>query len=99
MKHDEENDFCDVLLIEKMQDAVSQQESKQDDDHNKVDDIDINYCNASSVNTLLDEQQIDVSSMFLTYAPGEGKRPIFNEPLAEYLCFPLIFCGQKHPPN
>ena len=37
--------------------------------------------------------------MFLTYAPGEGKRPIFNEPLAEYLCFPSIFCGQKLPPN
>ena len=96
---DEENDFCDALQIEKMQDAVSQQESKQDDDHNNFDDIDINHCNAPSVNTLLDEQQIDVNSMFLTYAPGEGKRPIFNEPLAEYLCFPSIFCGQKCPPN
>ena len=96
---DEENDFCDVLQIEKMQDAVSQQERKQDDDHNNVDDIDINHCNAPSVNTLLDEQQIDVNSMFLTYVPDEGKRPTFNEPLAEYLCFPSIFCGQKRPPN
>ena len=34
---DEENDFCDALQIEKMQDAFSQQESKQDDDHNNVD--------------------------------------------------------------
>ena len=94
----EENDFCDTLQIEKMQDAVSQQESKQDD-HNNVDDIDIDHCNVPPVNTLLDEQQIDVNSMFLTYTPAEGKRPIFNEPLAEYLCFPSIFCGQKHPPN
>ena len=65
--------------------------------HNNFDYIVINQCNASSVNTLLDEQQIDVNSMFLTYAPDEGKRPIFNEPLAEYLCFPSIFCGQKCP--
>ena len=99
VKHDGENDFCDAFQIEKMQDAISQQESKQDDDHNNVDDIDINHRNAPSVNTLLDEQQIDVNSMLLTYAPGEGKRPIFNEPLAEYLCFPSIFCGQKCPPN
>ena len=67
--------------------------------HNNFDYIDINQCNAPLVNTLLDEQQIDVYSMFLTYAPGEGKRLIFNEPLAECLCFPSIFCGQKHPGN
>ena len=78
-----------------MQDVLSQQESNQDDDHNNFDDIDINQCNAPAVNTLLDEQQIDVNSMFLTYTPGKGKRPIFNEPLAEYLCFPSIFCGQN----
>ena len=33
-----------------------------------------------------DDQQIDTNSMFLTYAPGESKRPIFNEPFTEYLC-------------
>ena len=69
----EDNDFCHILQIKKMQDVVSQQKSNQDDDHNNFDDIDINQSNVPSVNTLLDRQQIDVSSLFLTYAPGEGK--------------------------
>ena len=95
----EDNDFFHTLQIEKMQDVISQQKSNQDDDHNNFDHIDINQCNAPLVNTLLDEQQIHVNIMFLTYAPGEGEIPIFNEPLAEFLCFPSIFCRQKHPAN
>ena len=61
----EDNDFSDTLQTEKMQDEVSQQESNQDDDQNNFDDSDINPWNAPSVNTLLDEQQLDVNSMFL----------------------------------
>ena len=34
-----------------------------------------------------------------TLALGEGKIPVFQEPCAEYLCFPTIFCGQEQPPN
>ena len=37
--------------------------------------------------------------MSLTFTPGEGKWPICHEPPAEYICFPSIFCGQKHPSN
>ena len=40
-----------------------------------------------------------IITMLLTFAPGEGKWPIFHEPLAEYICFPSIFCGQKCPSN
>ena len=48
---------------------------------------------------MLDENHIDPSNTTLSFAPGEGKRPVFHEPLAEYLCFPTIFCGQEHPRN
>ena len=35
----------------------------------------------------------------LVIAPGEGQRPIalFNDPDAEYLAFPSIYCGQRRP--
>ena len=56
-------------------------------------------CNAPSTNTMLDENHIDPSNTTLSFAPGEGKRPVFHEPLAEYLCFPKIFCGQECPRN
>ena len=55
--------------------------------------------NAPSTNTMLDENHIDPSNTTLLFAPGEGKRPVFHEPLAEYLCFPTIFCGQERPRN
>ena len=32
-------------------------------------------------------------------APGEGQIPVFRDPLAEYKCFPTIFCGQERPKN
>ena len=56
-------------------------------------------CNAPSTNTMLDENHIDPSNTILSFAPGEGKRPVFHEPLAEYLYFPTIFSGQEHPSN
>ena len=52
-------------------------------------------CNAPSTNTMLNENHTDPSNTTLSFAPGERKRPVFNEPLAEYLCFPTIFCGQE----
>ncbi len=35
----------------------------------------------------------------LVIAPGEGQQPIslFNDPDAEYLAFPSIYCGQRRP--
>ncbi len=35
----------------------------------------------------------------LVIAPGEGQRPIalFNDPDAEYLAFPSIYCGERRP--
>ena len=52
-------------------------------------------CNTPSTNTMLDENHRDPSNTTLSFAPGEGKRPVFHEPLAECLCFPTIFCGQE----
>ena len=47
--------------------------------------------NAPSFHTMLDNQCVDYNNVSLTFAPGEGKRPILHEPLAEYICFPTIF--------
>ena len=41
----------------------------------------------------------DTSNKILTLAPGEGKIPVFKDPLAEYLVFPTKFCGQRRPSN
>ena len=56
-------------------------------------------CNTPSTNKMLDENHMDPSNTTLLFAPGEGKRPVFHEPLAEYLCFSTIFCGQECPKN
>ena len=45
------------------------------------------------------EDYFDVSNKILTLAPGEGKIPVFIDPLAEYLVFPTKFCGQTRPSN
>ena len=69
------------------------------DDIEEVEEEEEDPCNAPSTNTMLDENHIDPSNTTLSFAPGEGKRPEFHEPLAEYLCFPTIFCGQECPRN
>ena len=45
------------------------------------------------------EDGFDVSNKTLMLAPGEGKIPVFRDPLAEYLVFPTKFCGQTRPSN
>ena len=48
---------------------------------------------------MLDDLHVDNNNMSQTFATVEGIQPIFHEPLAEYICFPSIFCGQKCPSN
>ena len=45
------------------------------------------------------QSAVEESEKILTLAPGEGKIPVYREPLAEYLAFPTIFCGTKRPTN
>ena len=47
----------------------------------------------------VNQDEFDVSNKILTLAPGEGKIPVFKDPLAEYLVFPTKFCGQTRPLN
>ena len=70
-----------------------------DDNDDQEQEEDDEPVNAPSTNTMLHDKDIDPTNTTLTFAPGEGKRPIFHEPLAEYLCFPTIFCGQQRAPN
>ena len=48
-------------------------------------------------NTTLKHVHTDAD--ILVIAPGEGQQPIslFNDPDAEYLAFPSIYCGQRRP--
>ena len=64
-----------------------------DDNDDQEQEEDDEPVNAPSTNTMLHDKDIDPTNTTLTFAPGEGKRPIFHEPLAEYLCFSTIFCG------
>ena len=59
----------------------------------------MNELTAPSTDTMLNDQHTDISNISMTFAPGEGKRPVFHEPLAEYLAFPTIYCGKTHPDN
>ncbi len=34
-----------------------------------------------------------------TNAPGEGKKPVFQDVQAEYKCFPTLYCGQERVQN
>ena len=49
------------------------------------------------------EQEVDTQNShldvnaILNIAPGEGKVPVYREPLSEYLSFPTIFCGHERP--
>ena len=47
----------------------------------------------------VNQDDFDISNKILTLAPGEGKIPVFKDPLAEYLAFPTKFCGQTRPSN
>ena len=44
-------------------------------------------------------KKIDPKKDILCIAPAEGEKPIFTDEDTEYLCFPTIFCGQKHENN
>lgn len=51
--------------------------------------------NDGNCDTLLDNAAYDANQMF-TFAPGEGQRPLglYQDPVAEYLSIPKIFCGK-----
>ncbi|XP_061193259.1 uncharacterized protein LOC133201473 [Saccostrea echinata] len=70
------------------------------------DDDDDEFCEVDGVgrdgncDTLLDDASQDMNQIY-TFAPGEGQRPIslYQDPTAEYLSFPTIFCGKGRLPD
>ena len=56
---------------------------------------------ASAVNrgTMLDSTVTDIQPSAYIFAPEEVKIPVFSESVAEYLSFPIIFCGKVRPSN
>ena len=63
-------------------------------------DVAENILNSTDVNHQMNtESDCDVSNRILTLAPGEGKIPVYGNPLAEYLIHPTIFAGQTRPSN
>ena len=57
--------------------------------------------NVGSLDTLLDDANVENRNTTLTFAPGEGQQPlsIYQDLNSEYLCFPSIFCGQSRKEN
>ena len=52
-----------------------------------------------NVDTLVDDENLESKYDAITFAPGEGQHPLslYHDIDAEYLCFPTIFCGERHP--
>ena len=69
--------------------------NSSDDDDNNNEEVP----NAPSINTLVTDNTIDPNKDILCIAPGEGQKMIFTDEDTVYLCFPTIFCGQKHKIN
>ena len=83
-------------------------DDKDNQDHNEDSDhfseIDESEAHTGNTDTLLDNI-LDESNLTndeqIIFAPGEGQRPIglYNDPDAEYLSFPTIFCGERRTEN
>ena len=68
-----------------------------DSDH--YSEIDTNE-QVGNVDTLVDDENLENKyDKTITFAPGEGQHPLslYHDADAEYLCFPIIFCGQRRP--
>ena len=92
-----ESDFCDTDNIH--QDTSINQPCDTDTDEEELDEIEMNELTAPSTDTLLNDPHTDISNISMTFAREEGKRPVFHEPLAEYLAFRTIYCGKTCPDN
>ena len=84
---DIEMNFCDASNVDKQ---ATDDDKETESDNDEVNESSINEATAPSTNTLLD----DISTVSIIFAPGEGKRPVFHNPFAEYLAFPTIYCGK-----
>ena len=66
------------------------------DDYLKADNSE---ASAGNRDTMLGSSATDILSATYTFAPEEGKIPVFSELIAEYLSFPTIFCRKVRPSN
>ena len=82
--------LCDTQTIH--QELMSDENNDTETDEEFA-ETDTNVVSAPSTETMLD----DINNMSISFAPGEGKRPVFHDPLAEYLAFPTIYCGKTYP--
>ena len=73
-------------------DEDQQNEDTRDIDNDGFNEID-DMQQPGRLDTLLDDPEINATNK-LVFAPGEGQRPlgIFQDPDAEYLSFPTIYC-------
>ena len=86
----------DTTLV--TEDSTSKYQPNSDSDSDTFSEIDDD--NEVPIMTFLDEQSLDKNEA-LSVAPGEGQTPlsIFKDTNAEYLAFPILFCGQKRVEN
>ena len=76
-----ESDFFDTHYIQ--QDKSTNRPCDTDTDEEELNETEMNELRAPSSDTMLDNPHTDnINSISMTFAPGEGKRPVFHEPLA-----------------
>ena len=93
---DVKTNFSDSQSVHQKTITDENNDSLTDEDQVEFCESDTNEALMSlSTDTMLD----DISNMSITFAPGEGKKPVFHDPLVEYMAFPRIHCGRTHPEN
>ena len=93
---DVETNFCDSQSVHQKTITDENNDSLTDEDQDEFCESDTNEALTSpSTDTMLD----NISNMSIMFAPGEGKKPVFHDPLAEYMALPTIHCGRTHPEN
>ena len=84
---------------ENSKNETNMQQTEADVDNSDDSYSEVNNKETSTANrdTMLDNTATDMQSSTYILALGEGKNPVFNKPLAEYLSFSTIFCGKVRP--
>ena len=92
-------EFCTSHNINTNPVDLNIQNINDTDSDEEYNEIGVEETYNGNTDTILQTSETDVSSIAHIIALGEGNIPAFNEPLAEYLSFPTIFCGKTRPTN
>ncbi|KAL5006836.1 hypothetical protein ScPMuIL_015642 [Solemya velum] len=82
--------------------TIDPENATEDSDHfSEIDDSEVHSGNNDTLLDHMEDPTDQRNDTEYTFAPGEGQKPVglYNDPDAEYLSFPTIFCGLRRPIN